>query len=129
MQVLTFNNNTGVLLVCISNMISDLINWIKPTMLLTLAAGLVMHILAPAYRLDGTPGAFRLLRFGGIWDLDLDLSTSGPFFLPFWGLMGFFEPGELAAAPGSSFVAPFVLWIYLLIALVLFITIIIDANF
>ena len=42
-----------------------------------------------------------------------------------WGLLGFFEPGELSAAPGSAFLAPLMLWSYLLIALVLFVNLLI----
>ena len=33
--------------------------------------------------------------------------------MTYWGLLGFFEPGELSAAPGSAFLAPFMLWTYL----------------
>jgi len=29
----------------------------------------------------------------GWLDLDLDFSSSGPFWMTYWGLLGFFEPG------------------------------------
>ena len=34
--------------------------------------------------------------------ITLDFSAGGPFFLPFWAVYGFFEPGEFGAAPGSA---------------------------
>ena len=80
-------------------------------------------MLAPEYRLEGSPGAWR--PFLGWFNLDLDISSSGPFWMTYWGLLGFFEPGELSAAPGSAFLAPFMLWTYLLIALVLFVNLLI----
>ena len=104
MEVLTFHKDTGVLLVCVSHMIFDLWNWARLMTLITCGFGLVMHMLAPEYRLDGSPGAWR--PFLGWFNLDLDISSSGPFWMTAWGLLGFFEPGELSAAPGSAFLAP-----------------------
>ena len=123
MEVLTFHKDTGVLLVCVSHMIFDLWNWARLMTLITCGFGLVMHMLAPEYRLDGSPGAWR--PFLGWFNLDLDISSSGPFWMTAWGLLGFFEPGELSAAPGSAFLAPLALWSYLLIALVLFVNLLI----
>jgi hypothetical protein len=123
MEVLTFHKETGVLLVCVSKMINDLYNWGRLMLLITSGFGLVMHMLAPEYRLDGSPGAWRPLL--GWFNLDLDISSSGPFWMTYWGLLGFFEPGELSAAPGSAFLAPLALWSYLLIALVLFVNLLI----
>ena len=93
LEVPTFDNKTGVLLVCVINMFYDLINW-GVLMLLIIAPGfgLVMHMLAPEYRLEGSPGAWR--PFLGWFNLDLDISSSGPFWMTFWGLLGFFEPGQ-----------------------------------
>ena len=34
--------------------------------------------------------------------------------IPFWALFGFYEPGEVAAAPFSASTTPFALWVYLL---------------
>ena len=48
-----------------------------------------------------------------------------PWIATVWGLYGFFEPGELAAAPGSSSIAPLVLWVYLMIAVVLLVNLLI----
>ena len=59
MEVLTFHKETGVLLVCVSEMIYDLYNWGRLMLLITTGFGLVMHMLAPEYRLDGSPGAWR----------------------------------------------------------------------
>ena len=124
MEVLTFHKDVGVLLVCVWEMISDLYNWAKPAMIITTGFGLVMHMLAPEYRLDGSPGAWRPFRIGWL-NLDLDISSAGPFWMTAWGLLGFFEPGELSAAPGSAFLAPVFLWFYLLIQLVLFVNLLI----
>ena len=124
MEVLTFHRDVGVLLVCVWEMIADLYNWAKPAMIITTGFGLVMHMLAPEYRLDGSPGAWRPFRIGWL-NLDLDISSAGPFWMTAWGLLGFFEPGELSAAPGSAFLAPVFLWFYLLIQLVLFVNLLI----
>lgn len=107
-------------MVCIGEMLYDLRDWAKPTAMLTIAFGLVMHILAPEYRLDGSPGAFRPIP-----DLDWDFSPGGPFFMTFWALLGFYEPGELAVAPGTALIAPMMFWVYLLISLVLLINLLI----
>ena len=124
LEALTFQKDTGVLLVCVTRMSSDLYNWAQLAMLISTGFGLVMHLLAPEYRLDGSPGAWRPFRIGWM-NLDLDISSAGPFWMTAWGLLGFFEPGELSAAPGSAFFAPFALWCYLLIALVLFVNLLI----
>ena len=121
MEAMTLTLQTGVLLVCISRMCSDLYNWAKLALLFSSGFGFVMLLLAPEYRLDGSPGAWR--PFHGF--PNLDISSSGPFWMTYWGLLGFFEPGELSAAPGSAFLAPFMLWTYLLIALVLFVNLLI----
>lgn len=68
-----------------------------------------------------TPPFHAPHRYG----ITVDLSAGGAFFLPFWALYGFFEPGELAATPGSSSIAPLVLWVYLMVALVLFVNLLI----
>ena len=107
-------------MVCIWEMLYDLRDWAKPTAMLTIAFGLVMHILAPEYRLDGSPGAFRPIP-----DLDWDFSPGGPFFMTFWALLGFYEPGELAVAPGTALIAPTMFWVYLFISLVLLINLLI----
>ena len=94
----------------------------KVTILLLIGFGLLMNQLAPLYRLDGTPGPFRPLASLGI---TLDLSSSGPFWMTMWALMGFYEPADLAAAPGASFFTPIALWAWLLISLVLLINLLI----
>ena len=45
--------------------------------------------------------------------------------MTYWGLLGFFEPGELAVAPGTAFIAPLCYWVYLLFSLVLFVNLLI----
>ena len=121
MEAMTLTLQTGVLLVCISRMCANLYNWAKLAMLLSSGFGFVMLLLAPEYRLDGSTGAWR--PFHGF--PNLDISSSGPFWMTYWGLLGFFEPGELSAASGSAFLAPLALWSYLLIALVLFVNLLI----
>ena len=121
MEAMTLTPQTGVLLICISRMCSDLYNWAKLAMLLSFGFGFVMLLLAPEYRLDGSPGAWR--PFHGF--PNLDISSSGPFWMTYWGLLGFFEPGELSAAPGSAFLAPLALWCYLLLTMVLLVNLLI----
>lgn len=75
-----------------------------------------------ARQLADTPGPLRPFDFAHI---SIDLSAGGPFFLPFWALYGFFEPGELGAAPSSASVTPVVLWVYLMVSVVLFINLLI----
>ena len=106
----------------------DLVNWLVPMLLITLGFSVAFTILTPNFH-QGSE--FQLsppvgpLRPWGNSSNALDFSAGGAFFLPFWALYGFFEPGELAAAPGSSSIAPFILWVYLMIALVLFLNLLI----
>ena len=57
--------------------------------------------------------------------LEKDASRPGPFVMTFWALLGFYEPGELAVAPGTALIAPMMFWVYLLISLVLLINLLI----
>ena len=108
---------------------ADLVVWLVPMLLISLGFSVSFSILTPnfnqrsEFQLAPSAGPLRPWSYGAI---TLDLSAGGPFFLPFWALYGFFEPGEVAAAPGSSSISPFVLWVYLMVALVLFINLLIS---
>ena len=42
----------------------DLFDWGRIMILITVGFGFAMHMLAPEYRLEGSPGACRSLGFG-----------------------------------------------------------------
>ena len=59
---------------------------------------------------------------------NLDFSTSGSTALPFWALFGYGEPSELAASLNSAFIAPFVLWLYLVVTIIVFVGLLVDMS-
>ena len=95
-------------------------NWLPLMLSVTLGAALGFNILAPNYHLDPAPGPFHPIAF-----LTLDLSVGGPFMATFWALFRFFDPPSLALSQESTMLAPVFMWVYLLIAVVLFINLLI----
>ena len=95
-EFFSFEKEIGVLLVCTRNMFGNLYHWLVPMLLLNLGFSVSFSILAPnfyqgsEFQAGPPPGQLRPFT-----DLSLDLSAGGPFFMPFWALFGFFEPGEL----------------------------------
>ena len=127
-ELVTFDDRLGVLLVCLTRMMRDLMNWMVLITILSLGFAVAFSILTPNFhqgselQLADSAGPLRPLSFA---DVVIDFSAGGAFFLPFWALYGFFEPGELAAAPGASSFTPAVLWLYLTIAVVIFVNLLI----
>ena len=119
-----FEHKTGVLLITMSEMMKDLYTFLKPTLVIMLAFAFVFHLLTPNYRTADTLENMAP-PFQPIPGLTLDFSSSGPFFLTFWALMGYYEPSDLATTPGGSFFAPLFLWLYLLVALVMLVNLLI----
>ena len=118
----------GVLLVCLREMAVDIKDWFKLVMLLSIGFSVAFSILTPnfhqgaEFQLAHSAGPLR--PFDSL-NVAVDFSAGGAFFLPLWALYGFFEPGELAAAPGASSFAPLVLWVYLMLAAVVFVNLLI----
>ena len=92
-EIFTVWPQVGVLLVCTKNMLTNLLQWFPLVMVVSLGFGIALNILAPAFKLHGSPGAFRPIPW-----LDWDASAAGPFFAPFWAMFGFYEPGEVPPA-------------------------------
>ena len=89
-EIFTVWPQVGVLLVCTKNMLTNLLQWFPLVMVVSLGFGIALNILAPAFKLHDSPGAFRPIPW-----LDWDASAAGPFFAPFWAMFGFYEPGEV----------------------------------
>jgi hypothetical protein len=87
---------------------------------LDLAFSSAFSVMAPNYHAENSGPPLRMLVKSS-----LDLSTGGPFWLPFWGMFGIIAPQEVGSSAGCAILAPFLLWFYLLIALVLFINLLI----
>ena len=127
LDLLSMSPKIGVLMVCTGKMLKqDLLVWFSFVMVaVMLGSAFTMNFLAPNYQLEAGTGAFK--PFGGLsWGpTEWDVSAGGPFFATFWGLFGFYEPGELASATGSSFFAPVFMWVYMMILAVVFINLLI----
>lgn len=106
--------------VCAEKMISDLAHWLPLMITVTIGAALGFNILAPNYHLDPAPGPFNPIP-----SLSLDLATGGPFMATFWALFGFYDPPSLAMGQRTTMMAPIFMWLYLMIAVVLFINLLI----
>jgi hypothetical protein len=89
--------------------------WMLLPLTAALACGIALNLLLPHFQSEHGAGAFR--PFGEY--AELDLSAAGPFWAPFWATFGYYRPGELTASPYSSFLAPLVVWLYLLAVSVL----------
>lgn len=105
LEFFAFQKEIGVLMVCTSRMMIDLLNWLPLMLVITFGFAFGFNILAPNYQLEDATGPLFVLPF-----LTLDLSTGGPFMAPLWALFGFYEPGLLAASTGSALISPFFLW-------------------
>ena len=121
------SHSTGVLLITVKEMIGDLVTWLKVVVPAGFAAAFCFSLLAPEYRVADTLENFSP-PFIVIPGLSLDFSMTGPFFLPFWALMGHAEPADLGGAPGSSFAAAIFLWTYELLALVMLVNMSADSS-
>ena len=124
LELFRFDHATGVLIITMGEMVKDLITFLKPTLVIMLSFAFVFHLLTPNYRTADTLENMAP-PFQPIPGLSLDFSSSGPFFLTFWALMGYYEPTDLATTPGGSFFAPLALWLYLLVALVMLVNLLI----
>jgi hypothetical protein len=127
-ELLTFNDRLGVLLVCLKEMANNLFDWLCLLIILSIGFSVSFSILTPNYfqgsQLQLADSAGPLRPFDR-WNVHVDFSAGGSFFLPFWALYGQFDPGEFAAAPAASSLAPLVLWVYLMIAAVVFVNLLI----
>ena len=110
----TNDSEKGVLIEIISRMVDNLWHWIQIMVIFTLFIAIAMSILMENFKLTDAEEGIYL--FGS---LNLDLSAGGPFMAPFWGIFGFYEPADIARAPGSAFITPLIFWSYLLFALLL----------
>ena len=126
-EFLTMRANIGVLMVCTMRMLwMDLVPWLTFVMVAVMVgSSLSISFLAPAYQLEAGNGPMK--PFGGLsWGpTELDISPGGPFWASFWGLFGFYEPGEISTSTGASFFAPLVLWFYMMLVAVVFINLLI----
>ena len=127
-ELLTFNDRLGVLLVCLKEMANNLFDWLCLLIILSIGFSVSFSILTPNFfqgsQLQLADSAGPLRPFDR-WNVHVDFSAGGSFFLPFWALYGQFDPGEFAAAPAASSLAPLVLWVYLMIAVVVFVNLLI----
>ena len=124
---LTLIPSIGVLMVCTKRMLSmDLMPWLTFVLVAVMfGSSLSLSILAPAYQLEAGNGPLK--PFGGLsWGpTELDLSPGGPFWVSFYGLFGFYEPGEISTSTGASVVTPFVLMFYMMLVAVVFVNLLI----
>ena len=113
-----------MLLIIVRSIIKDLFAWLKVVVCVMVGFAFVFHLLTPNYRNADTleDQSPPFMPFPG---LSIALSSSGPFFLTFWALMGHAEPADATGAPGASmFTTPF-LWFYEMITLVMFVNLLI----
>ena len=80
----------------------------------------MLNLLLPHYQSEHGAGPLHPW-----FNQELDVSAAGPFFAPFWATFGYFNPAEIAGSPGSALVAPFFLWLYCLLVLILFVNLLI----
>jgi hypothetical protein len=123
----TMRKDIGPLMVCTSNMLgNNLRPWLTFVMVtVMLGAALSLSFLAPAYQLEAGDGPFK--PFGGLsWGpTELDISWGGPVWASFWGLFGFYEPGEISSSSGASYLAVLAMAFYMMLVAVVFINLLI----
>ena len=117
-ELFDYNKSFGVIQTCIGKMLHQMAKWMVPMLFLDLAFSTAFSVMAPNYHAENSGAPLRIMA-------NLDLSTGGSFWLPFWGMYGIVGPQEVGASDGCVLLAPFLLWFYLLIALVLFINLLI----
>ena len=120
-ELFDYNKSFGVIQTCIGKMLHQMAKWMVPMLFLDLAFSTAFSVMAPNYHAENSGAPLRIMA-------NLDLSTGGSFWLPFWGMYGIVGPQEVGASPECAILAPFLLWFYLLIALVLFINLLIGTR-
>ena len=119
-ELLDFAKSFGVILMCMRGMLGQMVSWMVPMLFLDLAFSTAFSVMAPNYHAENSGPPMRFFRHSS-WDL----STGGSFWLPFWGMFGIIAPQEVGSSAECAVLAPFLLWFYLLFALVLFINLLI----
>ena len=120
LEVFSMDERLGALIVCAMRMGSEFFHWLPLVLTISFGTGVALNLLMPHFQSEHGPGAFRPFA-----PAELDLSASGPFWAPFWATFGYYHPGEVSGSPSSAFVAPALMWFYLLGVLVLFVNLLI----
>ena len=120
----TFQARSGVLILCASRMLKNmLITWLPPMFLVTTAFGVGLNLLAPDAPQLSIPSTSVATASS---DFTLNLAVDGTFWAPFWGIFDmYYDPHDIAAMESSAILTPVFTWFYLLVALVLFVNLLI----
>ena len=123
---------SGIIIICVYRMLGDLVQWGGPMLLVTCSFGLSFNLLAQKADRDGGLTAWAFLDYWGtqdnrFWrDFQLDLQIEGPFWAPFWGVFDlYYAPEDIVRLQDAAVLTPVFVWVYLLIALVLFVNLLI----
>ena len=65
-EMFDFSRSFGVILICTMRMVTNLVQWLAPMLLLDLAFSAAFTILAPTYEAENSGGPIRSLYFSSI---------------------------------------------------------------
>ena len=123
----TMRKDIGPLMVCTSNMLrNNLRPWFTFVIVFVMiGAALSLSFLAPAYQLEAGDGPFKPFGAWRAGPTELDISWGGPVWAIFWGLFGFYEPGEISSSTGAAYLAVLAMACYMMMVAVVFINLLI----
>ena len=110
-ETFTFNSQLLMMriIACLQQMYRrDLLIMIPILLIAMFGFGVSFSLASPNFQLENSDGPLLPVAEWG-----LDLSSSGAFWQPFWGIHGFFDIAEFGSSPSATFFSPFVLFLYL----------------
>ena len=119
----TSDRTTGLYLMALRKMFANVLNLFPPLAVILVGFGFAFLVLLPNYELS----EYHLnLVEPSSFVPNLNLAPTGPFFIPVWGLFGYFEPGLTADSRDAVELFPqLLLIVFLLLALLIFLNLLI----